>query len=275
MRGKIDRIKNEWSAFRHSSGFHNALVFVVFVVIAALFWLIMALNDSVQNSFEVRLNITNVPDSVTFIDVPPAKMHVVVRDKGTSLLRNVVLRHPKVNMNFPDMASDGIFRASRNDIVAALKNTFGNTAQISAISVDSLRLAYTNLKGKRVPVVVVADVSASSGNMISAHPKSAPGNVLVYSTRDVLDTVTRVFTQKIIKRNLSETMTVEVPLIKLNGARIIPRNVNVTIEVEPLVSKQSKVDVVVRNVPHDKSLLLFPSKVNVAYYVPIDRKSVV
>lgn len=268
---RFESLKTEWNAFRHSATFHNALLFVVFVVISALFWFIMALNDSVQDSFEVRFNVTNVPDSVTFIENPPHKLHVVVRDKGTSLLRNVVFKFPVVNMNFGDFSSNGVFRIGKSDIMAALKSVFGGSAQISAVSMDSLRLDYTTLKGKRVPVVVVADVSASSGNVVESQPKATPSSVLVFSNRETLDTITRVFTRRIVRRNLSETTSEVVALNPVKGARVEPSHVRVTVPVQPLVNKESMVDVTVRGVPQGMSLLLYPSKVRVSYFVPMSR----
>ena len=85
-RKTLQIIREKWQNLRNSRGFHNVALYLVFVVIASLFWLVMWLNDSIQETFDVRLRIYNVPDSVTFIDNPPAGLHVTVRDKGTSLL---------------------------------------------------------------------------------------------------------------------------------------------------------------------------------------------
>ena len=271
MGRRIRQLIDWWNGFRHSSRFHEALVFLAFVGISALFGLIMALNDSVQRSVEVRINVTNVPDSVTFIQFPPQKMHVSVRDKGTALMRTAFFRTPVVNMDFQDFASDGVLRFSRDDINAAAKSLFGASAVVSVTSLDSVRVTYTSLKGKRVPVVVVADITASSGNVVEGRPISSPSNVLVYSTREVLDTITRVYTERVVRRNLSESVSEAVSVRQVAGARIIPAKVDVKINVQPLVNKESKVDVVVKNVPEGMSLLLFPSKVTVSYFVPMSR----
>jgi len=265
MMGRLG-LREKWESLRKSANFHNVLVYLAFVVVVTLFWFMMALNDSVQKSYDVRININGVPDSVTFISVPPERMHVTVRDKGTSLLRRGT---PSININFREFADDGIFRFSKADLNAALKTTFGNSAVISSVSLDSLRLAYTSLKGKRVPLRVLADVSAASGNVIAGAPFSEQKAVLVFSTRDVLDTVMSVQTVRIVRRNLKETAEVEAKIVPIPGARVEPASVKITIPVEPLVSEESTVTVVARNVPKDISLLLFPSKVNVRYFVPM------
>lgn len=55
------------------------------------------------------------------------------------------------------------------------------------------------------------------------------------------------------------------------GIRTIPDEVQVRIPVETLVHKVVSVSVEPVNVPAGKGLLLFPSKVNVGFYVPMNR----
>ena len=207
---------------------------------------------------------------MTFISDIPEKLHVTVRDKGTSIWRNHY-RHPTMNINFKEYADAGELRYSKNDIITSLKSIFGPSAQIVSISLDSLYLEYTSNKGKRVPVVVDADVSAASGSIIEGFTKASPSNVLVYGDQKVLDTIHKVRTERLILSDLSENTTVEVHLRKISDARILPSKVNVTVPVEPLVKKKASITITPVNVPHGESLLLFPSKVPVEYYVAMSR----
>ncbi len=84
MGARFDSLWNKWRNFKDTGTFHDAVLFLIFVGVSTLFWIILALNDSAQDSFNVRLNICNVPDSVTCISDIPDKFHVGVRDKDTS-----------------------------------------------------------------------------------------------------------------------------------------------------------------------------------------------
>ncbi len=269
MGARLEKIKEKWRGMRASTGFHNFVLFLAFVAVAAFFWLVMSLNDNVTQTFDVDLKVENVPDSVTFINDPPATFHVTLRDKGTNILRSGILSHPHIGLNFRDYAENGIFRVTKTDINAAVKSTFGNSAQITAVSLDSLRLYYTSEKGRRVPVVVVADVSAASGMVISDAPKPLLHYALIYSYSEDIDTITRVYTQPIVRRNLSETTEVEIPMRPIPAVKIVPSKVKVKIPVEPLVKKESMATVSALNVPEGESLLLFPNRVQVVYYVPM------
>ncbi|MCM1290679.1 MAG: hypothetical protein NC201_00345 [Prevotella sp.] len=270
MDKRIERIIESWRGIKASSRFHNLLTFFIFVILATLFWVIMAMNDNVQDSLDVRLTVTGVPDSVTFITDPPQKIHITVRDKGTRLFR-ASFNEPNLTLNFRDYAQSGLLRYTAADLNAGLKSLFGSGAQITTVSIDSLHINYTTEKGKRVPLIVNADVTAKSGKIIVGRPTSNVTSVLLYSTTVDLDTVTRVFTRRIVRRNLEETTVLEVALMPINGVKIVPSKVKVTIPVEPLVKKTIRVPVTVKNVPDGYSLLLFPDNVEISCFVPMSK----
>ena len=269
MGKNLEIIRSKWRGFKTSSQFHNALMFLVFVAIAAVFWFIIALNDNVTETFQVRLNIQNVPDTVTFITDPPSDIHVTLRDKGTNILRSGVVKNPEVNINFRNYARDGIFRLSHSDLTAELKADLGGVATISSTSVDSLRLYYTTMPGKRVPVVVKAEVSAESGYLIQGAPVSLSRFVRIYSYRDEVDTISRVVTKLLVKKDLSQTSVFKVAVQNIPNVKIVPSVVEVRVPVEPLVHKEAYVNVDVLNQPKGESLLLFPNRVPVSFYVPM------
>ena len=113
MRINPEQIKNRWRLLKAPSGFHNVMLFLEFVAVSALFWLILALNDSAQSNFNVRLQLTNVPDTVTFISDIPEKVHVSVRDKGTNLWRNGFMRTPTMQINFKEYGDNGVLRFTK------------------------------------------------------------------------------------------------------------------------------------------------------------------
>ena len=270
MGHKLETAREKWRQLKGTSTFHDFVLFLIFVAISALFWVILALNDSAQDSFNVKISIVNCPDSVTFISDVPEKMHVTVRDKGTTLWRNHY-RHPSINVNFEEYASKGMLRYSRNDILTSLKSAFGSSSQIISMSLDSITLDYTMSKGKRVPVVIRENVMAASGSVIEGVLRAKPSNVLVYGEQSVIDTIHKVVTDLITLKELTETTVVDVSLQKIKGARIMPSVISVTVPVEPLVRKEALITITPVNVPTGESLLLFPSKVPVEYYVAMSR----
>lgn len=269
MQDWIKKALKWWTDLRNSSKFRSLLTFMIFVGIAALFWLILTLNDSVQTGVMVNLKITNKPDSITFISDVPKHIHVEVKDKGTSLMRTAWVNKPTMNIDFRELAEGGQLVCSRSDITAALKETFGGNATILSMGIDSLRLVYTDRPGKMVPVQVSVEARAKAGFVVYGNPVSDPRRVKAYGPREILDTLTRVFTKSYIENDLDQSVTFVSELKGIKGVRLIPASVKVDVNVEPLVVKEDVVAVTPRNVPSGENLLLFPSTARVSYYVPM------
>lgn len=262
-----------WNGIRRSSRFRGVLTFTVFVGISALFWLILTLNESVQDSCTVNIKIVNKPDSITFISEVPKAIHVEVKDKGSSLMRSMWMKKPTVNINFREFAEKGQLICSKSDIMSALKETFGSNATIISSSLDSLRLVYSDRPGKALPVVVAVKATAKAGYTVYGHPSADPSRVVAYGPREIIDTLTRVWTQSYVEADLAESVSFKADLKSIPGVRLIPGSIHVKVNVEPLVAKEDIVTVVAENVPHDENLLLFPSNVRVSYYVPMSEFS--
>lgn len=271
MGKNLENIHRSWKRIKSSQRFKNTWMFLIFVAIALVFWIIIVLNDNIIKTFNVKLRITNVPDSVTFITLPPDEIHVTLRDKGTKIVRSGLLQDQVLNIDFGEYANDGVLRLTSSDLLAQLKADLGGGAQISSASIDSLRCYYTTSPGKRVPVIVNSDLTAASGYVIVGAPMPTEKSVLVYSYGNETDTVQRVYTQRLVKKDLSQSGSYTVKLLPLAGVRVIPSSIKVNVNVEALVHKEVYVTVDLLNVPESENLLLFPPKVPVSFFVPMSR----
>lgn len=272
MGKRLENAKQKWNRMRKSSGFHNVLLFLLFVVIASLFWVVMAMNDAAQVTLDVNVRIVGKPDSLTFINDPPQTIHLTVRDQGTSLLRSAFARNPVVQFNFKEYAANGVFRLTAADIYSALRVKFSQEAQLTTLSVDSIRLVYTSLKPKTVPIDIVSNLTAAPGYVVDRHLTPSKRFVRVYAiSNSILDTLIRAKTMPFTGSNLSHSTNFTVGFQPIKGARIEPSRINVAVDVEPLVTKEVKVEVKPVNVPQGENISLFPSMVTVSAFVPMSR----
>lgn len=249
--------------------FKSLWQYLLFVAVAGVFWFIMALNDEVQTDFTVKVEVTGVPASVTFIDEPIGQVTVTVRDKGTMLLRRKLMEQPVVRIPFSEFSSANRLRVSSSAMMNKLRSIFGNGATVSTTSTDSISVYYTSTPGKVVPVRVDAQVTAALGKVINGHPQLNMREVTIYSVGDVADTIMYVTTMPIVRRNLSAPLKMKVGIRPIKGVRIEPTEVEVTIPVEPLENRKIIVPVEPTGVPAGESLALFPQKVELSYLVPM------
>ncbi|MDD2961792.1 MAG: CdaR family protein [Muribaculaceae bacterium] len=248
----------------------NILLYLVFVVISFIFWLLLTLNNEVQKDYLVTINLTSVPDSVTIInDFTPA-IRVNVKDKGSSFLKFSLGSNPSIKIDFNDYSdSNGKISVSSTELRSLLSEAFGSGVSIFNVNPDSIHLDYTTLPPKRVPVIVDAKIEPNYQYVVSGTIRPSIDSVDIYSDRNKLNEINKVYTYHFEERNLKDTLLRKVKLLSPKGVKIKPNKIDVTIPVEALITKQAVVPVITRGVPYGVNIITFPSKIGVSYLVPM------
>lgn len=254
----------------HSTTGKNALVFLVFLCVSAVFWMLLALNDEIQREFDIPVELTEVPDSVTLLSSPPQSINVSVKDKGSALLRYQWGGTPPVKLRFKDFSSaeNRIFMRE-NQINAVVRSYFGGGAQIVVSKPDSISVVYTNRPGRNVPVRLNVEAHADPRFVINGPITVSSDSVKIYSVEELPVSLRWVDTYPSSHTGLTDTTRIMAKVKVPAGMRAVPAAVRVTIPVEPLISKTRVVPVEVINVPDGKSVVTFPSEVEISYLIPM------
>lgn len=265
----MKKVLSEISSIFCAQRRRDILLYLIFVVIASIFWIMLTLNNDVQGTYEVELRVVNMPDSATLIQDLPEHIKVSIKDKGTSLVKFSLGSHPELNLDFEEYRTDnGLIRVSVADMRNLLVKTFGNTGDIISVSPDSLVSHYTYLPGKVVPIDFNIDVRANFKYVINGDIRYSADSVTIYSTRTTLNKVNKIESVKLEERDLKDTTYVEVPLLGIDNVKIVPSTVTAMIPVEPLILKTISVNILSRGVPSGVDLVTFPGKVDLKYLVP-------
>jgi len=259
---------------RSSKG-KDVLLYLMFVIVAFVFWMLLSLDNEVQRDFDIPLELNEVPDSVTIVSALPPSVNVSVKGKGSQLLRFLLSRSmPALKIKFePTQGRDNQIYIGRQRLEARLREYFGNTVTIASCKPDSLKLFFTSRPGKKIKLEIDADVHTSLQYIISGPIKASVDSVTVYSVDDLPHNLTKVKTESIVRSGLKDTTRFDVRVHPIAGARIIPEHVTVTVPVEPLIAKKRVVTIQQLNVPAGYNLILFPSKIEISYLVPISEYS--
>ena len=253
-------------------GGKNFLLYLLFVVVAFAFWVMLSLDAEVQHDYEVPVRLVGVPDSVTIIDDTPRIINVNVKGKGSQLLRFSWGGLPSLNLDFRAYyTNDGRVAIPKARLDARLRDYFGSGVGVMSAKPDSIVVRYTSRPGVYLPLKIVADVHPDLQCIVNGDIRADVDSVQVFSIGDLPRSLTEIETMPIVKSGLKDTTVVEVKLRPVAGMRIKPSAVKVTIPVEPLISKHRSADIEVINLPADMRVLTFPSKVDVSYLVPMSR----
>lgn len=248
----------------------NALTFLVFLAISAVFWVLMALNDEVQHDYRLKLKLAGFPDNMTIISGANPTVSVSVKDKGSALMKFTWNTQPELTVNYDEFskAGDHNLLMTQAQLNSAVRNIFGSSATIIAVRPDSLSLHYTTNPGVPVKVRIDADVRPAPSAVAFGRVTLSTDTVMLYSNSKERSRIKTLTTQPIILTGLTDTAHVSAALIVPPGMRAVPSQIKVTIPVEPLVTKTRKVEIAQRNVPAGKRLVTFPSMAEVDYLLP-------
>ena len=248
----------------------EVLLFMLFLLISYVFWLLLTLNNEVQEDMDVPVELVDVPDSVTIITDVPQVIKVSVRDKGSSLMKYRMGGTKVMKINWGDyILTDNKFLVSRADLSSRVRDYCGTGSQVVTVSPDSLRLNYTTSPGRRVVVKVVADLQPSFGNIISGPICTNVDSVLLYSVKDLPHSLVSVETVPIVRGGLTDTTVITARIEPIAGVKMVPDQVTVTVPVEPLIARKQYAPVIVKNMPSDMGMITFPSRIEVSYLVPM------
>ena len=248
-------------------------VFLFFFVVASGFWLLQTLNNDYETEFSIPVKLRNVPDDVVLISEPAPEVRVRVKDKGTVLLNYML------GKSFYPLTLDfNEYQGNENNHVRIKSSQYQKkiTVQLNASTTllsmkpDTLEYNYSTGASKKVPVSLQGKVSAGMQYYL---PDTifTPDSVWVYASSDILDTITKAYTQPFIQENISDTLRRQVTLSARQGIKFVPASINLMLPVDIYTEKTVEVPLLGVNFPADKALRVFPSKIKITFQVGLSQ----
>lgn len=241
--------------------------YLFFVVLAAVFWAFQTANEVYEQELEAPLELINVPSNVVITSELPSCVKVRVKDKGTNLFPYVYGRQtlPKVVIDFNEYQSNsGHVRILTSELLKPLMAARDFT--FLGVHPDTLEYYYNHGLSKRVPVKWQGSIQTTEGYTL-ADVRVSRDSVLVYASREVLDTITAAWLQPVTLSDVADTTTLSRPIQKVRGARFSPNTVKVSLFTDRIVEKSVQVPVHGVNFPAGKRLQTFPAQVAVTFQV--------
>lgn len=269
MRIKAKRLIARIGAALRSNRGKDVLLYLLFVAVAFVFWVFLALDTERQRDFDVPFELTDVPDSVTLISPPADQLFVSVKGKDSQLLRFMLGNPAPVKFKWDEYSADNLTLVTHNRLDTRLRDYFGPNLQIVSFRPDSISTAYTTQPGVRVKLNVQADIRPNIQYILSGAVRADVDSVTLYSDRDIPHSLRAVSTEPLVKSGLKDSMRYEVKVKPIAGIRIIPDRVVVTVPIEPLIARKRVIRIEAVNLPEGVSMVTFPSEVEVSYLVPM------
>ncbi len=252
----------------------ETFLFLFFVVIAALFWVLLSFNNNMTRDITINV-VVNKPKNVTLINDVPSTVTVTVKDRGLSFLKSFFQSAPTIELDLSKYINEknSTVEIAPNQLINEVRRSINNEATIIKVIPESIVSKYTTLPGKKVPVNWEDNIeNIIPDKQFVINPdliKTDPDSVVVYALdQATLLKVNEVDISTVEVANLTSTFTKEVTIKGINNVKIVPDKVKLTVPVEPLIRKDYNASISLRNQPHGVKVLVFPPSVDVTFLVP-------
>ena len=248
------------------------LVFLFFLVLSGIFWLRVINNQTFEREFLVELKIVNVPRNVVITNDVPSHVRFTIKDKGYMIGGYIYGKEFKpVVIDFATYSNGkGHGSIPQSDIQKQIKQQLYTSSFIGTVKPDKVEFYYNLGRHKKVPIRMLGGVSPEKGYYLS-HISFSPDSITVYAPLNLLDSIHVVYTERVRITNFRDTLTQNVALRTIKGAKLVPTDITVKLFPDILTEETVEVPVHAVNMPADKMLRTFPSKVKVAFAVGANR----
>ncbi len=140
---------------------------------------------------------------------------------------------------------------------------YGQGVSIEYFVSDTLFYRFPEVNSKKVPVRPVYSLTYNSQYMSDGQMEISPDSVYIYGEPGRLESISQVYTRPVKYSDLNSNVSGVVDLENIRGVSYSEDQVRYKIDVVRFVDMTSVATVRCVNVPSDKTLMVYPSNVNV------------
>lgn len=227
----------------------------------------MTLNETYEMEFRIPVRVVNIPNNVVLTSQETDTVRVTLRDKGLVLVSYQYGEGLRpISINFKTYAkTSNSFVVPSADIQRLLYQQLSASTKIAGVKSDRVEFFYNYGECKKVPVEWSGRVVPEELYFISEVHYS-PDSVMVYSTRDKLDSIKVVHTEQLNYSNFRDTLNVTCRPKAMKGVKVVPSNLKIQFITDVLTEESiNNIPIIGINMPEGKVLRTFPSKVSVNF----------
>ena len=244
---------------------------MIFVVIAALFWLLIKLSSNYTVTEPLTINIKDTPADLVLTN-GTQKIKVTLSTSGFELLnyyfKPISRRKVDISLEEVPLHKDGESTYSFGSSYAKEKIANFLTLEPSEISFDENRIILNmeQLDSIRVKIIPNADLTYEKQYNRIGKIQLTPDSVTIYGPKNEIAEIDNIYTENFTFRNINQNIDINVPL-KLDGMlNADHKDINVKIFVEKYTEAVVNVPIINNS---KENLRLFPDKVKIKYIVSL------
>lgn len=248
---------------RKRFNWRDVLTFVLFFGLAAVVWFGHAMRSVRNTRVPVLVSYTGVPATISFEEGGlPDTIIIEVRDAGQRL--NSYLRDPlrlTIDLRSYIHGDKGKVHIPSDALRRSISDILQGTSRLIATTPEEIVCGYYTEEEKTVCIALDCLLETAKEYQLVETPTLNKTRIKIYGSRQALDLIDTIYTQRLEMSNLSDTTIMAVALAVPKGIRAERDSVVVSIYPERYTEKKVIVPLHVQGVPEGQKIRLFPREV--------------
>jgi hypothetical protein len=271
MKGKL--LKNRESRIFKTN--RRLLIFFFFLLLSVLFWFLTALNKDYDTVLSYPVRYIKLPQELVLMNDVPDQLDLNVQSRGFTLLRlkmqsrlsPLVLDANSFSLGSSLGETPIILYLATDLVIEKLQHQLTSEIHIKSAFPDTLFLQLTDRYTKTTVVKVNLDLEFERQYMQVGKMTISPDSVSVSGSKDLIDTLSAVYTLPVKLTGLKKNVEMEIDLKPIERLEFSVREVNINIPVEKFTEETLKIPIEVINIPDSLFLRTFPATIEITYRV--------
>ena len=263
------------SVLRTSLSRRKVTVFGSCLLLASLFWILLAFNDHYSTKIRVSISYINMPENRMLIEKLPQTAEMLVNGSGYDLIAYII--RPNLANIIIDGRYIGVNEASKTGqafVTTTSSIDFFNREHfdIKALNIlpDTIFFSFFERGIKKVPVHLNRYFTFDRQFSLSDSINLNPDSILISGPFATLDSIKRIETEPLILNELNKSGDYTVKIKKTSKLiTYAPMEVGVHLEVDKFTEAELEVPISIEHETLGDSLEIFPKQVKITYLVSL------
>ncbi len=266
----LNQITGKSKVYFSNINWRNTLLFLSFLVLAAIFWLMLFFQEDIEINYKIPIKYTNIPDDVVFDTALPESIDTRLADKGSELFRYALYWNDSIIVDVAEYHNNRIHNLQGTELMQLINQKLQKTSTLKTYYPVNISLNVSKLESKKIDVVFDGEISTGRSNLIPDEYEIEPRQVTAYGSAQQLAEIDEVLTVHTVLNNLKATSQFEIELAAVEGIKLSPNVVDIFIPVLEYTERKFEIPVTVTNTPSNIDVKFFPSNIEVSFSVTLE-----